>query len=347
LWLDPNHAMKKRRVLVLFDTDGDPPANQDYSKPLASGNDEVEYQVARTLAERGHQVRLLGFRNNLEALIAGLRAEPFDVVFNLSERYRDVSALDYAVAGVLEMLGAPFTGSGATGLILARHKALTKMVLQHHGVRTPHFIEIPMGRPVNRPSDLRYPLIVKPLDEDASVGIAQASVVRDDQALAERVAFVHDKVKTAAIVEEFIAGREIYVGVLGNGDPRALPPIEMLFKDDVPVEQRIATFKVKWSSKYRQTRGISNRVAKELDKDVLEALADVAVRSYRAAGLRDYGRVDVRLAHDNEIYVVEANPNPYLAQGEDLADAAEAAGYSYADLLEAIVEWAIKRGTPS
>lgn len=335
--------MKKIRVLVLFDTDSDPPPNQDYGKALANGAGEVEYEVARTLLARGHGVRLLGFRNNLPQLLEGLRAEPFDVCFNLTERFRDQSALDYTVAGVLEMLAVPYTGAGPTGLILARHKALTKMVLRHHGVRTPQFIEIEMGKPAQRPSDLRFPLIVKPVDEDASVGIARASVVRDDEALAERVAFVHEKVKTSVIVEEFIAGREIYVGVLGNADAKALPPIEMVFRDEVPDEQRIATFKVKWSSKYRQARGITNRVAKDIPQPVLDELARVAITSYRAAGLRDYGRVDVRLAHDNEVYVVEANPNPYLANGEDLADAALAAGYTYPDLVEAVIEWALKR----
>src|SRR5262245_44842562 len=198
--------MKKLRVLVLFDTDTDPPANQDYSKHLAAEVDEVEFEVARVLSERGHQVRLLGFRDDVAQLLAGLRAEPFDVVFNLTERFHDQSALDYTVAGLLEMLNVPYTGAGPTGLILARHKALTKVVLSHHDVRTPRFIEIYQGEACQRPSDLRFPLIVKPVDEDASVGIAHASVVRDDEALAERVAFVHDKVKTAAIVEEFIAG---------------------------------------------------------------------------------------------------------------------------------------------
>jgi D-alanine-D-alanine ligase len=336
--------MKKLRVLVLFDTDGDPPANQDYSKHLAGAVDEVEFEVARVLAARGHQVRLLGFRDDVGQLLTGLRAEPFDVVFNLTERFHDQSGLDYTVAGVLEMLGVPYTGAGPTGLILARHKALTKVVLGHYDVRTPRFIEIPQSAACQRPSDLRFPLIVKPLDEDASVGIARASVVRDDEALAERVEFVHARFKTAAIVEEFIAGREIYVGVLGNDEPQALPPIEMVFEEAEPDEQRIATFKVKWSSKHRESRGIKNRIVKDLPKEVITRLGEVAVRSYQVAGLRDYGRVDVRLAHDNEIYVVEANPNPYLSDGEDLAWAAEEGGHPYPELLEGILEMAWKRG---
>jgi D-alanine-D-alanine ligase len=338
--------MGKPRVLVLFDTDNDPPANQDYTRHLAGGVDEVEFEVARVLQSRGYQVRLLGFRHDVLQLLNGLKAEPFDVVFNLTERFRDLSSLDYSVAGMLEMVGAPYTGAGPTGLILARHKALTKMVLTHHDVSTPRFIEIDVGSPCRRPSDLRFPLIVKPVDEDASVGIARASVVRDDVALSERVSFVHERLKTAAIVEEFIAGREIYVGVIGNDPPKALPPIEMVFDSQVPDEQRIATFKVKWSTKYRESRGIKNRIASDLPPEVATRLSQVAVASYKAAGLRDYGRVDVRLAHDHEIYVVEANPNPYLSDGEDMSWAAEEGGYPYAELLEAIVEMAMKRTRP-
>ena len=153
------------------------------------------------------------------------------------------------------MLDMPYTGAAAEGLILARDKALTKMVLAYHGIRIPHFMVCERGAPVQRPSDIRFPLIVKPLDEDASVGIAQSSVVRDDEALAERVAFIHDRIGTDAIVEEFIAGRELYVGVMGNDQPRALPPIEMVFGEKTDEDARIATFKVKWSVKHREAAG--------------------------------------------------------------------------------------------
>jgi D-alanine-D-alanine ligase len=218
------------------------------------------------------------------------------------------------------------------------------MVLAYQGLRIPHFFVCPRGQPVQRPSDVRFPLIVKPLDEDASVGIAQRSVVHDDPALTERVAFIHTRHNTAAIVEEFIAGRELYVGVIGNDPPLALPPIEMVFGEDASEESRIATFKAKWSHKYREARGIQNCIAKDLSKDLRERLAEVAVRTYQAAGLRDYGRIDVRLAHDDEIYIVEANPNPYLADGEDLAWAAEEGGQLYAQLIEKIAESAAARG---
>ena len=334
--------MKKTRVLILFDTDVPPPASQDYAKAIES-DDEAEFDVARALIARGHEVRCLGFRDDIDQLVHGLRAQPCDIVFNLSERFRGESALDYTVTSVLDMLAIPYTGASSEGLLLARDKALTKKVLAYHGILIPHFMVCAMGQAIQRPSDLRFPLIVKPLDEDASVGIAQSSVVRDDDALNSRILFIHEKIGTDAIVEEFIEGRELYVGVIGNDKPRALPPIEMVFKNEPNVEGRIATFKAKWSVKYRQSRGIENMVAVDLSKSLVQRLSDVAVRTYKAAGLRDYGRIDVRLAHDDAIYVVEANPNPYLADGEDLAWAAEEAGYPYADLLEKIAEMALAR----
>jgi D-alanine-D-alanine ligase len=336
-------GLKNARVLVLFDTDGEPPASQEYKKQLES-TDEAEFDVARALISKGHQVRLFGFRDNLDQLVAGLRAEPADVVFNLSERFRGQSALDYTVASVIEMLGLPYTGASSEGLILARDKALTKKVFAYEGIRIPRFMVCLRRSPVQRPSDLRFPLIVKPLDEDASVGIAQASVVRDDDALKERVTFIHERIKTDAIVEEFIAGRELYIGVMGNDPPVALPPIEMVFANDSTAETRIATFKAKWSVRYRESKGIQNMIAENLSPEVRQRLADVALRAYRAAGLRDYGRIDVRLAHDDAIYVVEANPNPYLADGEDLAWAAEEGGHLYPEFIEKIAEWAILRG---
>ena len=335
--------MKKLRILILFDTDAEPPAGQDYLRQIESA-DEAEFDVARALRGQGHEVRLCGFRNDLDTLVAGLRAEPVDAVFNLSERFRNQSGLDYGVAAIMEMLDLPYTGASSEGLMLARNKALTKMVLVYQGLRIPHFFVCPLGQPVQRPSDVRFPLIVKPLDEDASVGIAQRSVVHDDPALTERVAFIHTRHNTAAIVEEFIAGRELYVGVIGNDPPRALPPIEMVFGEDTTEENRIATFKAKWSHKYREARGIQNCIAKNLSKELKERLAEVAVRTYQAAGLRDYGRIDVRLAHDDEIYIVEANPNPYLADGEDLAWAAEEGGQLYPQLIEKIAESAASRG---
>lgn len=333
--------MEKRRIVVLFDTDAEPSANQDYSKQIES-SDEAEFDVARALREKGHEAICLGFRNDPVTIIEQLRNIQPDLVFNLAEGYRGVPELDYTVAGVLDMLGLPYTGASATGLVLARDKALSKKVLAYHGIKIPHFAVYPRGKINGRPSDLRFPLIVKPLAQDASVGIAQSSVTKDDAALRDRVLFVHERLGNDAIVEELISGRELYCGVVGS-PPRALPIVEMIFDREVREDIKIATYKAKWSAKYRATHGIQNVIAKEIPPDVVEKAQQVAVRTYEVLKLRDYGRIDVRLAHDHEVYVIEANPNPFIAKDEDLPNAAASAGMGYADFIEEIAEGGLRR----
>lgn len=333
--------MDKARIVVLFDTDGDPPGNQDFSKALQT-SDEAEFDVARALLERGHVVSLVGIRDRLDPLLGALRNGSADIVFNLTEGFAGRAALDYAIAGLLEMFRVAYTGTPPEGLILTRDKALTKKVLLYHGLRVPNFHAYPRGVFDQRPSDLRFPLIVKPLSEDASIGIAQASVCKDDQGLRERVEFLHSRLGCDVIVEELIVGRELYLGVFGNDPPKPLPPVEMIF-ENLPLESRIATFKAKWSARYRKTKGIRNVAAQDIPKDVLAKLEDVAVRAFKALGLRDYARVDVRLAPDNAVYVLEANPNPFIARDEDLPNAAAQAGIAYADFVESIADAALKR----
>lgn len=333
--------MPKRRIAVLFDTDADPPANQDYSKQLQS-SDEAEFDVARALAEKGHDVVCIGFRNDLGGLIENLRKAQPELVFNLTEGYRGKSELDFAVASILEMLGFPYTGADVIGLVLARDKALSKKILAYDGIKIPQFAVYRRGHINGRPSDLRFPLIVKPLAQDASFGIAQASVIKDDESLRERVTFVHERLGNDAIVEELIHGRELYCGVVG--DPgRALPIVEMIFENELRDEVKIATYKAKWSAKYRGTKGIKNVIADNLPEDVLEKIQSTAAATYRLLSLRDYGRIDMRLAPDHQIYVIEANPNPFIAKDEDLPNAAAAAGLAYADFIDSIVESAMRR----
>jgi len=242
----------------------------------------------------------------------------------------------------LEMLGVRYTGASTAGLVLARDKALSKKVLVYHGIKVPHFAVYPRGKINGRPSDLRFPLIVKPLAQDASIGIAQSSVTKDDSALRERVLFVHDRLEYDAIVEELISGRELYCGVVGN-PPRALPIVEMVFQREVREEIKIATYKAKWSAKYRAAHGIQNVIATEIPPDVIEKIQQIAVATFEALRLRDYGRIDMRLAHDHEVYVIEANPNPFIAKDEDLPNAAASCGMGYTDFIEEIVQEASVR----
>lgn len=336
--------MRKLKILVLFDTDRDPPADQDYTHDLQH-TDEVEFEVARFLKRRGHQVECFGFRDDIRPLCWRLGAGGVDVVYNLTERFADNGAMDVALAGLLELHKLPYTGAPPHGLALARDKAKTKAVLGSLGIPVPGYQVFPRGGSFEW-SHLKFPVIVKPLDEDASVGVSRGSVVHSHRALERRVRRIHEKFNTHAIVEEFIVGREIYIAVIGDQTLTALPAVEMVFPKKIPPLQRFATFQAKWNLRYRNALGIRNTLARNLTPEQRERLADVALRTFRAAGLRDYGRIDIRLHADGTPYVLEANPNPYLAWGEDVANAAEKAGISYGKLVEQIAVWAAARGQP-
>src|SRR5437870_4610964 len=242
-----------------------------------------------------------------------------------------------------EMHGYRYTGSSPTGLLVARNKSLTKKILAYHGIRVPAFAEFHPGEKPLRPSELRFPLIVKPLLEDASIGIAQASVVEDDGSLADRVKFIHEKFNQAAIVEELIEGRELYVGLLGNDKLQVLPIVEMTFGEAEAAEQRIATYKAKWDEEYRKRKRIKNVFAKGLADELTAKIGDLCATAFHALWLQDYGRVDLRLTHDDEVYVLEVNPNPFLAFEHEMANAAEKAGLSYDEFIQRIVDEAMKR----
>jgi D-alanine-D-alanine ligase len=331
------------KVAVVFDTLHPEWEEADYQREVAAGTEEAEYDVARALAANGHEVCLVGVQQALGPMLERLAAFQPKVVFNGCESFAGAARHEYAIAAVLEMHGYRYTGSSPTGLLVARNKSLTKKILAYHGIRVPAFAEFGPGERAVRPSELRFPLIVKPLLEDASIGIAQASVVDDDASLEERVSFIHEKYRQAAIVEELVEGRELYVGLLGNAKLEVLPIIELTFGDQDPGDHRIATFKAKWDEDYRRRKGIRNVFAKGLPPDVTARIAGACSTAFRALSLQDYGRVDVRLAHDHEVYVLEVNPNPFLAQAHEMADAAEKAGMSYPQFVERIVEAALER----
>lgn len=329
----------------MFDTVHPEWEDADYQKEVAAGREEAEYDVARALAANGHEVCLVGVQDRLAPMLDRLAAFGPKVVFNGCEAFAGAARHEYGIAAVLEMHGYRYTGSSPTGLLVARNKSLTKKILAFHGIRVPAFAEFAPGEAAVRPSELRFPLIVKPLLEDASVGIAQASVVEDDASLAERVGFVHEKYRQPAIVEELIEGRELYVGLLGNAKLEVLPLVELTFGDPDAGDHRIATYKAKWDEEYRRRKGIRNVFAKGLPPDVAERIAAACTTAFRALLLQDYGRVDVRLAHDHEVYVLEVNPNPFIAQAHEMAEAAEKAGMSYSRFVQRIVDTALERSS--
>ena len=334
--------MKRAQVTVLFDTDGDPPKEQDYTQDLKK-SDEAEFDVAKALKQLGYRFHLLGFRDEVRPLLRGVERRKTDVVFNLTEGFRQDSALDFTVSSLLEMLGLPYTGSPPFALQLARDKAVSKKILDFHGIKVPEFAVFRQGQEMQRPSDLRFPLIVKPLLEDASLGIAQTSVVHDDKTLEERVKFIFESLYNDAIVEELIVGREMYLSILGNDPPEPLTPIEMVFQKEEDDLLKIATYRAKWSAKYRKDKGIRNVAAKDLEPELRKKINEVGLTTYQNLLLRDYARIDMRITPDNEVYVIEANPNPLIAQGEDVPLAAKHSGIAYNDLIERLVKLALER----
>ena len=331
------------KVAVVFDTPHPDWEDADYKREIADGKvQEAEYDVARALMQNDHEVRLVGVVDDVRHLVDHLAAFDPLLVFNCCEGFRGSAQYEYAVAAVLEMHGWRHTGSTPTALLVARNKSMSKKILKHHGIRVPEFATFHPGDAFLRPSTLRFPLIVKPLFEDASVGIAQASVVSDDGSLAERVGFIHDKFKQAAIAEELIEGRELYVGLIGNNELEMLPIVELHFGTLPKAERRIVTYKAKWDDEYRERHHIRSGFAR-LSEAVRAKIREVCETAFHSLWLQDYGRLDLRLTHDHEVYVLEANPNPFIAQGHELANAAEKAGMSYRAFVQRIVDEAMHR----
>lgn len=340
------------RVAVVFDTPYDGWDHPDHERQMATevaawkhDEPEMEYQIADALRVRGHEVFLVGVRNDLQYLVQCLAELEPDLVFNGVEAFHGNARLEYMVPGMLEAEGYRYTGCPPLALLVSRNKAMSKKVLAYHGIRVPGFATYRPGERVSAPSGLGFPLIVKPLQADASAGIAQASVVQDAAALAERVTMIHERFEQPAIAEEFVDGRELYVSLIGNGDELDILPItEMVFdKRKTRTEERIATQSAKWDEDYRARKGIRNVFARPLSRAVRERIEEICRTAFRALWLRDYARLDVRLAPDGEIWFLEANANPFISYGHDMANAAEKAGMDYYRFIQRLVDEAMAR----
>jgi len=328
--------MKRLRVLVLMHEDLVPP-DQVNGHDLKTVEWRTEYDVVSTLRKLGHDVQPLGVKSDLGVIHSAIDNWKPDIAFNLLEEFDGVAVYDQHVVSYLELLHLPYTGCNPRGLMLARDKALAKKVLSFHRIPYPEFIEVQHGRSVRRPKRLTFPLIVKSVSEEASLGISQASIVEDDDKLSERVAFIHHSVGSGALIEHYIEGREFYVGVIGNGHLQVLPVWELIM-DKLPDDaRRIATERVKWSRKYQAKYGITSGQAKNLPDGKAAEIQHLAKRVYRALGLSGYARIDMRMDAEGHLYVLEANPNPQIAQDEDFADSAEKADYHYKELLQEIL----------
>ena len=335
--------MKRLRVLVLVHPDLVPPDSLEGRSEQEIHQWKTEYDVVSTLRAAGHDVRPLGVEDELKPIRDEIESWRPDAVFNLLEQFHGEAVYHQNVASYLELLRVPYTGCNPRGLVLARGKDLSKKLLTYHRIPLPAFAVFPMRRKIRRPPRLGLPLIVKSLSEDASYGIAQASVVDSDEKLAERVTFIHERIGTAAIAEQYIEGRELYVGVLGNDRLRVFPIWELEFGTMAQGARPIATEKVKHDLQYQERRGIIAGPAKDLSPQLSAAIKRAAKRIYRTLELDGYARIDFRLSADGIPYYLEANPNPEIARIEEFASAALHDGLAYPDLLHRILALGISR----
>jgi len=300
---------------------------------------KTEYDVIVTLRDDlGHDVLALGLRDDLSVLRKAIEEFNPHIAFNLLEEFHGVSVYDHHVVSYLELMKRRYTGCNPRGLLLAHDKALSKQILTYHRVPVPDFVVFPLGQKARRPKRLDFPLFVKSLTEEGSVGIAQASLVNDDDQLAERVSFIHESLATDAIAERFIDGRELYVGVMGNRRLQTFPAWELTSTNRDEGAPLIATAKVKWDVEYQKKAGIKYAKAKALPEGVQSKLERLCKRAYRNLNLTGYARMDLRLTADGKLYLLEANPNPQLSYGDEFAESAEVSGIGYPELLERIVK---------
>jgi D-alanine-D-alanine ligase len=335
--------MKHLRVLVLVHPDLVPPESTKGYSEQEINEWKTEYDVVRTLRAAGHEVRPLGVHDELKPIRDEIEGFKPHVVFTLLEQFQGEVIYDQNVISYLELMRVPYTGCNPRGLMLARGKDLSKTLVHYHRIPIPAFAVFPMRRKVKRPARLALPLIVKSLSEDSSWGISQASVVDTDEKLAERVAFIHEKIGTAAIAEQFIEGRELYVGVLGNERLRVLPVWELKFGSMTEGSYAIATEKVKHDPNYQKRVGIEDGPAKDLSPELYARIQRMAKRVYRTLQLDGYARIDFRLSADGTPYFLEVNPNPEIAQSQEFATAAKHDGIAYPDLLQRILALGISR----
>lgn len=329
--------MKPLRIAVLMHAELVPPQSLEGYTPEEIHRWKVEYDVVATLQNLGHKVEIVPVEDDFRPVRLALKEFRPHVAFNLLAHFHGAAAYESALVSWLELHKQPYTGCNPRGIFVANDKALCKKVLQYHRIRAPRFLTVPRGKaPSLRKGGLEFPLFVKSASEHASAGIAQASIVRDEEQLRERVDFIHRSVGTAALCEEYIEGRELTIGVLGNKRLELAPVWEVFFGELPSTAPRIMTSRLKWDLAYQKQVGLETGPA-ELDDETRTKIARLGRRIYRVLGLSGYARIDLRLDAQGRIWVLEANPNPDLCFGEDFAESFERVGYSYPQLLQKLV----------
>jgi D-alanine-D-alanine ligase len=334
--------MAKLRIGVLYDYWWDEDEEQvEGERPKKKSPEKDVQEVYEALKKNGHNpvfVRLDGTR---ESLIDLARSQT-DLLFNLVESFAGDDSQDTNIAGYLELLGRRFTGAGSSGLYLAQDKTLAKKIFTFHGIHTPYFTTVYRGR-IEHSHDIQFPVIVKPAREDGSIGIQFGAVCTSIKELMERIDYIHAEFDSPALIEEYIEGRELYVGVIGNEKPSALPVVEMDLSQLPEGTPKIAGSEVKWEEDSEAYKATKPFFPEDLDEAAVTRLQETAIQAFTALQLRDYGRIDFRLATDGTIHVLEVNPNPYLLTSAEFAMAAKKSGRSYNALIAEIVDSAMGR----
>lgn len=297
---------------------------------------KTEYDIVTTLKEMGHDVACLGVYDELAVIKKNLEEFKPHLVFNLLEEFNGNTLFDSHVVSYLELMRMPYTGCNPRGLMLARDKALAKKIMSYHRIKTPKFWVFPKNKKPKLKKNMEFPLIVKCLWEEASLGISKGSVVSSEAKLLERIKYIHETLHTDALVEQFVAGRELYVGVYGNERPSALPVWELHFKKVDEPEKEIYSANAKFNEDYRKRKGITTAAAKLSEEEALKIQA-ICKRAYKCLGLSGYARIDLRYTEDKEVMILEANPNPDICFDDEFAMSALAKGQSYKELLEKIM----------
>ncbi len=332
---------KKLKVLIIFDDATPLDKNKSYEEILSEPNKQAEKDIYDALIKLGHEARLLAITDDLKEILKEIRYHPPDIIFNQVEQFAGDPIQEKNVIGFFEMLKIPHTGTGSIGLMLCKNKGIAKKILTHHRIKTPDFHVFHKGHRIHPLKKLKYPMIVKPLKHEASYGISMNSFVENDKNLIERVQFIQESMNEDAIVEEYVDGRELYVGVLGNHRLQVFPTREMVFTEMPEDEPKIATFKAKWDEKYREKWGIKNRFANPLPQGIDKVIEKICKKAYLYLYLSGYARLDLRFTPENEVVVIEANPNPFVAKEEDFALAAAKSGMEYEQLIQKILNYGL------
>jgi D-alanine-D-alanine ligase len=339
--------MGKLKIVVLYDRvlvdEGEESAATDKSPVFRTlDKKEVEDEVAEVITKLGHEPVMYELDGTQKSLL-GLAKVECDLVFNLAESFAGDDTADFKIAAFLELLGKKYTGTGTHGLMLAQDKAVAKKIFAFHGIHTPTFAKSFRGR-LDFSHDLQFPVIVKPAREDGSIGIEFSAVVNSIRELMERMDWLHANFDSPVLIEEYIDGREMYVGIIGNDKAEALPIVELDLSKLPDGTPRIAAAEVKWGKGTKAYKDTKSAIATDLSEEIVQTLQQTAVAAYQALELRDYGRVDMRLQADGRVHVIEVNPNPWLSSRAEFAMAARKSGRTYPQLVEEIIELATTRG---